>query len=158
MPIGVSNSVGVEEDVLTIGRPVENLVVDAAAGRNDTDVVVERELARRSAFDADDVHLAIPGILAREGDPAAVGRELREEFLTRAGRQASGEPSCRLDDPDVAAVHEGDLRGADVGVAQQSGEAGLSLDGLGVDGRTDGREQRQDREENREVSHSGIVS
>ncbi len=143
-PVALPEPVRVEEHLLAVRRPVEHLVVDAAARRQLPDVVVVGELARLSAVDRDDVDLSRPGVLPREGDPPPVGRELREELLAGPGGQAPGSAAGRLDDPHVAAVDERDLVGARVRVEQESREIGGRL------GSRDGRDRAEESDDERQ--------
>jgi hypothetical protein len=52
--------------------------------------------------------LLIPLVLAGEGDPLGVGRELRKEFEARVRGQARGGAATGSDGPDVARVAERD--------------------------------------------------
>ena len=108
-----------EEDVLAVRRPVEDAVVDAAARRERADVVVERELPRRAAVDADDEDLPRAAVVAGEGDPLAVGRELREVLHPVVGREPPRVAAVRGGEPEVAGIDEGDRVAVDVRLAQK---------------------------------------
>jgi hypothetical protein len=133
--------VGTEDDVLAVRRPAEHLVVIAAARRQRADVVVERQLARCAAVDADHEYLAVAAVFAGEGDPASVGRELGEELEPRMGGQSARAAAAGVHHPDVAGIDERDLVAMDVGVAQQAGLDG----GPARDRRLAGRGRRWQR-------------
>ena len=67
------------------------------------------------------VDVGVAVVLARERHQAAVGREMGIGLGAGEGGQAPGVAAVAVDDPDVVGVHEGDLRGAHVGHAQQQG-------------------------------------
>ena len=137
---------GAEDHLLAVGRPAQHLVVVAGPRRHVADVVVEGELARRAAVDADHVDLAVAAVLAGEGDPLAVGRELGEELEAGMRSEAAGQPAGRVDHPDVPGVDEGDGIAMDVGVAQQARVARAVRPSAGRGGGEGGdeREQKQD--------------
>jgi hypothetical protein len=99
---------------------------------------VKRQLARRAAVDADDEDLAVAAVLAAEGDPPAVGRELGEQLQPRMRGQAPCHAAGRLHHPDVAGIDEGDPVAMDVWKAEQ---ARVALRRLGEGGE---RQQQQD--------------
>ncbi len=120
--VGPGKAMRVEKDLLSIRRPVEHAVVDAAARRKRADVVVERQLPRRAAFRADHEDLPAAGVVAGESDPATVGRELREVLHPFAGGEPSRVTAAARREPDVARVNEGHRVAVNVGLAQEPGE------------------------------------
>jgi len=66
----------------------------------------------------DEIDVGVASVLAGEGDPAAVGRELGEQLHALVGRQLSRRSTARRHDPQVAAVNEGDPVLVNVGWAR----------------------------------------
>jgi hypothetical protein len=141
--------VRIEEDVLPVRRPVEDAVVDAAARRKRADVVVERELPGLSALGADDEHLPAAAVVAGEGDPAAIGRELREVLHPLAGGETARVAAAGRSEPDVAGVNERDGAAVNVGLAQKPRQPFL---------RERARGGCQERENRDELFHSRCIT
>src|SRR5205814_868414 len=74
-----------------------------------------------AAFGRDHVDVGVAGVLAAEGDPLAVGGEVRVAGLTLEAGDAAGGAARALDDPDVVGVGEGDVGGADGRAAEETG-------------------------------------
>ena len=128
--VAPGHAVHAHED-LAFRRPAHHPVVPAAARGHGADVVVEGELLRRPAPRGHHVHLARARVLRAEGDPAAVGRDLREQLEARVRGQPARGAARRRRLPDVAAVDEHHGVAVDVGEAEQ---AAIGRPGLGGTG------------------------
>jgi hypothetical protein len=113
-----------EEDRLAVRRPAVDLVVVPPARREGAAGGVEGELLRHAAGRRDDVDLLVAVVLAGEGDPLAVGRELGEQLEAGMGGQAGRRAAGRRSGPEIAGIGEDDLVPMDVGKPQQPGLAG----------------------------------
>src|SRR4029078_1996654 len=91
---------------------------------------------RRAPFGGDDVDVHVAGILAAEGDPGAVRREVRVGGQPLEAREPPRRPAGAIDRPDVVGVGERDLRRAHRWRSQQLGR-------LAVGGRPSGEGDRQ---------------
>src|ERR1700691_3377297 len=72
-----------------------------------------------------DVHVEGAIVLAGEGDPLAVGREMRAALDARAGREANRLATLAADCPKVIAKNKANLTAAQGGLAQQKRLIGL---------------------------------
>ena len=115
----VGIAAGAEQHTGSIRRPAHHLVVVAAPGRHGARGGIEGELAGDAAVAGHDVDLLIAIVLAREGDPLAIGAELREQLQARMGRQPHGRTARGGRGPQVAPVGEHHLVPVDVREAQQ---------------------------------------
>jgi hypothetical protein len=134
---------GAEQNRRAVRGPVVHLVVVAPARGERTACRVERQLLGRAPRGWDDVDLLVAVILAGNGDPSAVRRELRKQLQTRMGRQPGRGAACGRRTPEVAGVAEHHPVPMNVGEPQNFG--------LGCRGRS--REQR-DRKEKRQQSRT----
>ncbi len=107
-----------------------------------------------AAGDRHRVEVAVAVVVAHEGERPAVGAEARVLLLARRAGQRRRHAALRGDQPEVVGVEEGDVAGADVGVAQHPG---VGLD-LGGGGRSGGRGQNCEGEEGRGGSYGHGVS
>jgi hypothetical protein len=114
-------AVAAHQDLAAVGGPVHDHVVVAAARRHDADIVVIGQLPRRAAGGRHDVHLPRAGVFAREGDPAAIGRDLGEELQAGMRRQAPGVAARCRDRPDVAGIDKDDQVAVYIGEPEQAG-------------------------------------
>src|SRR5690606_32632479 len=124
-PVLLARHVARDEERATVRVPVDEPVRRGVVG----------DPARRAAGCRDHVDVDVAVVVAAERDFAAVRREAREGLLTCGRGQAVRHAALLRHDPDVAAVDESDVRGGNVGVAQQ---AGIHLRGKG------GRERQQE--------------
>jgi hypothetical protein len=111
---------------MAVVRPAVNLVVIAPARRQGALRRIEGQLLGLAAIRGHDVDLLIAVVLAGEGDPLAVGRELREQLDAGVRGQARGRAAGRVHQPQVAAVGERDAVIVDVRKAQELGLRGQS--------------------------------
>ena len=136
VPLAEGRAVAAEKDLFGIRGPVQDLIVVSAARRHEADRIVIGQLTGRSAFGGDDVHLAGARILARKGNPFAVGADLGGKLQPRVRSQAPGRTPLGRNGPDVAGVDEDEQIAVDVRRPQEPGLAG-------------GQEDRQRQDENR---------
>ena len=127
-----------EENGRAVGRPAHDLVVVAAARREGAAGRVVGELLRLAPLRRHHVDLLVALVLAGEGEPLPVRRELREELEARVGGQPGGVAALRRRRPDVARVAERDAIAGDVGEAEQ---LRLGRGGRGQEPRAEGRER-----------------
>jgi hypothetical protein len=97
------------------------------------------EPLRLAAVGGHDVDVRVASVVRAEGDRAAVWRKLGILGFTLQAREPARRPAGAIDDPDVAAVREGNLPVADGRGAEQ---AGLS--------RRERRQRRDGAEQGRE--------
>src|SRR5207302_4543764 len=105
-----------------IRRPVEHAVVDAAARRKRTDVVVERQLPRHAAVGVDDENLLRTAVLAGERDLFPIRREVREVFESGVAGETPRLAAGGIHDPEIAAIAESDMSAANGRLPEQSSE------------------------------------
>jgi hypothetical protein len=82
---------------------------------------IEGQLLGLAAIGGHHVDLFVAVVLAGEGDPLAIGRELREQFHAGVRGQPRGRAAGRVHHPQVAAVAEDDAVVVNVRKAQQLG-------------------------------------
>ena len=109
---------------MAVVGPAVDLVVVAPARRQWTRRRIEGQLPRLAAIGGHHVDLFIAVVLAGEGDPLAIGRELREQLDAGMRGQARGGAARRVDHPQIAAVGEDDAVVVDVRKAQELGLRG----------------------------------
>ena len=108
-----------EDHRRAVRHPAVDLVFVPPAGRKRTASGVERQLDRLAAVRRNHIHLLVAVVLAGEGNPAAVGREFREQLQSGIRSQ----PDCpaaaigRL--PQVARIHERDAVAVNVGESKE---------------------------------------
>ena len=110
-----------EQHRRAVGGPAVDLVVVAPAGGQRAAGRIPRQLADLAAVARHDADLLVATDLAGEGDPAAIGRELREQLDSGRCRQPRGRATGDRGAPQVPCVGEHELVAVDIGVAQQSG-------------------------------------
>ena len=76
--------------------------------------LVKGQLARLAALGGHDVNIEIAVVLAGEGEPLAVGRELGEKLTSGMSGDAASYASGSRGEPDIPCVDEGDLVAAHV--------------------------------------------
>ena len=109
---------------MAVVRPTVNLVVIAPARRQRTLRRIESQLFGLAAIRGHDVDLLIAVVLAGEGDPLAIRRELREQLDTGVRGEARGRAARRAGQPQVPAVGEYDAVIVDVRKTQKLGLRG----------------------------------
>ena len=98
------------------------------------DLVVARMEGQPAGLAADgghDVDVAVAVVLAGEGEPLAVGRELGVLLDAVAGCQPTRDAAVVVHEPEVALVGEYDLVGGDVGQTEQMGRSTAERGGRG---------------------------
>jgi len=85
---------GAEDDAFAVVGPAVDLVIVAPARRERSAGGIEGQLTGLAAGGGHDVDLLIAVVLAGEGDPFAVGRELGEEFHAGMRGEARGSASA----------------------------------------------------------------
>ena len=97
--------IGGKKHQLAVGRPAAGVVVAGMPG----------ELAGVAAFDRHDVDVAIARPVGGERQGASIGRELGIGLHRGSAGEPSGLASRLLDDPEIAAILEGDAAALTVG-------------------------------------------
>src|SRR5580704_9447906 len=81
-----------KENALAVWKPSQDLVMNShTIVELSSGALIERELLGLSAISGHKVDVEIAVILASEGDPFTIGRELREQLASRAGSDTSGD-------------------------------------------------------------------
>ncbi len=141
-PLPEGRPVGPDQDLRSVGGPIQDQMVVAAPGRHGAHVRIEGELPGLAPRRGHDVDLAGPGVLAGEGDPAAVRAEAGEELEPLVGGQplrlAAGEGS-RVQIPGVGEDHRVAVY---VGEAEKAGLF-LGRSPVRPDQKEDGRSQER---------------
>lgn len=120
---------GAEEDRLAVRRPAVDLIVVPPARRERPAGGVEGELLGNATGRRNDVDLLVAVVLAGEGDPLAVRRELGEHLEPGMGGQPARRPAGGRCGPQVTGIGEDDLVPVDIRKPQQLGLAGSHAGG-----------------------------
>ena len=110
------------------------------------------EAFRLAPLGRHDVDVGVAGVVAAEGNPLAVGREVRVGGLALEAGQAARGAAGALDHPDVVRVGKGDAGRAHRGRPQQAGGLGIG-GGRQPHGKRDQRGQGQHDEHRSKVTH-----
>jgi hypothetical protein len=108
-----------KDDGLAVGSPTVDLIVIAPARSEGAARGIESKLLGDTASYGDDVDLLVAIVLAGEGDPFAVGRELGEYFDAGMRCEASSKAAGGGGQPEIAGVSENDFVAVDVGKAKK---------------------------------------
>jgi len=110
---------GAKHDGLAVGSPTVDLIVVAPARSEGAARGIKGELLGNAAGYGDDVDLLVAIVLAGEGDPFAVGRELGENFDPGMRGEAGSEAARGGGQPEIACVSENDFVAVDIGKAEK---------------------------------------
>ena len=123
-----------------VGLPVDHPVVQGMPGQP----------PRLAARGGDHVDVVVAVIVAREGDPLAVGGELGLALVAHEPGETSRLAAAGGDRPQVASLHEDDRVAVDVGIAQQTHVLRVEV---GCCGAGAGGEQDQSRHQPGTLQH-----
>jgi hypothetical protein len=115
---------GAEEDRPAVRSPAVDLVVVTPTRGERSAGGVEGELLGHATGRGNDVDLLVAVVLAGEGDPLAVRRELGEQLEPGMGGQPGRRPAGGRRGPQVAGIGEDDLVAVDIRKPQQLGLSG----------------------------------
>ena len=112
---------GGKHDALAVGRPSLD---DVGAGVPRQALRLAAVVGRGCRVGRHDVHVGVAAVLGAEGDPLAVGGELRVLGFALEAREAPRRAAGAVDDPDIVRVGERNVLFADGGAAQHAGLRG----------------------------------
>src|SRR5258708_36798541 len=87
---------GREQNILAVGGPTKNVFICGMEGQP----------PRHASSGRNHVHIAVPVILAGEGNHGAVGRETGDDLRPHAGREGPRVAALTANDPEITAVIE----------------------------------------------------